>query len=71
MLIDLDSWWVTGWEWNKKFIIFPRKSDYSNEWLWMEKVYHGTKVVFGPGTPALLEKYVSVKEYTWYCLQEK
>ena len=63
------SWWEGNWEWDKQFIIFPRKSDYSKKWLWMEHVMYGRKVITGPGTPAIFEKYMTPKELTLHLLK--
>lgn len=68
MPYESDSWWVTGWEWNKKFIIFPHRSEYSNKWLWLESVYYGKKIVLGPGSPVQLERYLTPEEYIWHQL---
>lgn len=34
----------------------------------LRKVYHGTRIVYGPGTPAILEKWLTPTEFTWYQL---
>ena len=65
------SWWEEYWEWDKRFIIFPRQSEHSKKWLWMEHVMYGRKVISGPGTDVILEKYMTPKEYTWHCLTQR
>ena len=71
MLWDRQDWWKTRWEWSNQFIIFPRQSDYSKKWLWLEPIVYGRRVITGPGTPVILEKYMTPKEYTLYLLRDK
>lgn len=56
--------------WILKFIFLPRKTEY-NKWAWLRKVYHGTRIVYGPGTPVILEKWLTPEEFTWYQLTIK
>lgn len=64
------SWWgdqSKDYTWILKFVFLPRKTEY-NKWAWLRKVYHGTRIVYGPGTPVILEKWLTPEEFTWEML---
>ena len=56
-----------GWSWRPEFAFIPRKTE-NNKWAWLRKVYHGTRIVYGPGTPVILEKWMTPEEFTWFQL---
>jgi len=65
-------WWNTPireytYTWTLQFIFLPRKTE-NNKWVWFSKVYHGTRIVYGPGTPVILEKWLTPEEFTWHQL---
>jgi hypothetical protein len=70
--------WISPWQywwndqskeytWTLKFVFLPRKTE-NNKWAWLTKVYHGTRIVYGPGTPVILEKWMIPEEFTWFRL---
>ena len=63
------SMWDSNWEWSSKFACFPRKLD-SGQWIWLKKYYYGVRVIHGPGTPVILQQYMSTEEFIWKVLQE-
>ena len=56
--------------WKLEFAFIPRKTEY-NKWVWFRKVYRGTRIIHGPGTPAILYKWMTPEEFTWYQLTAK
>ena len=70
--------WISPWQywwndqskeytWTLKFVFLPRKTE-NNKWAWLTKVYHGMRIVYGPGTPVILEKWMTPEEFTWFRL---
>lgn len=66
------SFWVDQdrqYTWTLEFAFIPRKTE-SNKWVWFRKVYCGTRIIHGPGTPVILEKWMTPEEFTWYQLTQ-
>ena len=68
--------WQTFWNdqskdytWTLRFVFLPRKTEY-NKWVWFRKVYRGARIIYGPGTPVILEKWLTPEEFTWFRLTQ-
>ena len=66
-------WWKDQndkhYAWTLKFALLPRKTLY-NKWVWLSKVYRGVRIIHGPGTPVILEKWLTPEEFTWFQLTQ-
>ncbi len=63
------SMWDSKWEWSSKFAFLPRRLD-NGQWIWLRKYYHGIREIHGPGTPVILQQYMTVKDFTWQVLKQ-
>jgi hypothetical protein len=43
--------------WQLKFAMWPRRCAKTNQWIWFETAYRGTRIITGPGS--------SIVEYFW------
>ena len=59
--------WDSSWEWALKFAWFPAKMD-SGKFVWCKKYHHGIRIIHGPGEPAILNRYLTLEEFTWEIL---
>ena len=43
--------------WRLRFLWMPKRSAISGRWLWLRRVYEGTAMYTGPGTPVFEFRY--------------
>ena len=56
--------------WRLRFLWWPRRSDITGHWLWLRRVYEGTAMWTGPGTPAFEFKYREPAEHLLWSLKK-
>ena len=50
-------------KWDLTFVLWPKRCDLSNKWLWFRQVYKGTAVWTGPGEPVYEFRYHEPMEH--------
>jgi len=55
--------------WRQRFMWRPRRSALTGRWLWLRRVYEGTAMWTGPGTPVFEFRYHEPKEHMIWSLK--
>ena len=56
--------------WELKFLLWPRRCELSNRWLWLCNAYKGTAGWSGTGEPAYEYRYHSTVEHLLWKLKQ-
>ena len=52
---------ATGW--HLHFCLLPRKCFLTDQKLWLERCYKGTRMITGPGEPVFVDYYIDKFEF--------
>jgi hypothetical protein len=56
--------------WQQQFMWWPRRSALTGRWLWLRRVYVGTAMWTGPGTPVFEFRYHEPGEHLIWSLKK-
>ena len=56
--------------WRQRFMWWPRRSALTGRWLWLRRVYEGTAMWTGPGTPVFEFRYHERIEHLIWSLKK-